>query len=56
MTEILLLCILGVGIGGFYAILATGIVVGHKGSGLINLDQGVGYVSRIHICNYARNR
>ena len=40
MTEILLLCILGVGIGGFYAILATGIVVGHKGSGLINLDQG----------------
>jgi len=40
VTEILLLCILGVGIGGFYAILATGIVVGHKGSGLINLDQG----------------
>ncbi|OUV77904.1 MAG: hypothetical protein CBC90_04540 [Acidimicrobiaceae bacterium TMED130] len=40
MTEILLLCILGLGIGGFYAILATGIVVGHKGSGLINLDQG----------------
>ncbi len=26
MTEILLLCILGVGIGGFYAILATGIL------------------------------
>ncbi len=40
MTEILLLCILGIGIGGFYGILATGIVVGHKGSGLINLDQG----------------
>ena len=40
MNEILILCILGIGIGGFYAILATGIVVGHKGSGLINLDQG----------------
>ena len=40
MSEILMLCILGIGIGGFYAILATGIVVGHKGSGLINLDQG----------------
>lgn len=40
MTDILLLCFLGIGIGGFYGILATGIVVGHKGSGLINLDQG----------------
>ncbi len=40
MTDILLLCLLGIGIGGFYGILATGIVVGHKGSGLINLDQG----------------
>jgi branched-chain amino acid transport system permease protein len=40
VTDILLLCFLGIGIGGFYGILATGIVVGHKGSGLINLDQG----------------
>ena len=47
MSEILMLCILGIGIGGFYAILATGIVVGHKGSG---------YVPRIHVRNYAGDR
>jgi branched-chain amino acid transport system permease protein len=40
MRDLLLLGLLGIGIGGFYGILGTGIVVGHKGSGLINLDQG----------------
>ncbi len=40
MHDILLLGLLGVGIGGFYGLLAIGVVVGHKGSGLINLDQG----------------
>ena len=35
-----MLGLLGMGIGGFYGVLGTGIVVGHKGSGLINLDQG----------------
>ncbi|MDG1845181.1 MAG: ABC transporter permease [Acidimicrobiales bacterium] len=40
MNGILLLGLLGIGIGGFYGLLASGIVIGHKGSGLINLDQG----------------
>ncbi len=40
MEQILLLGLLGLGIGGFYGLLAIGVVVGHKGSGLINLDQG----------------
>lgn len=35
-----MLALLGLGVGGFYAMVATGIVVGHKGSGLVNLDQG----------------
>lgn len=35
-----MLGLLGLGIGGFYALLGCGVVVGHKGSGLINLDQG----------------
>ena len=40
MSDLLLLGLLGMGIGGFYGVLGTGIGVGHKGSGLINLDQG----------------
>jgi len=40
MNSILILGLLGIGIGGFYGLLASGIVIGHKGSGLINLDQG----------------
>ncbi len=40
MNDLVLLGLLGLGIGGFYGLLATGVVVGHKGSGLINLDQG----------------
>ena len=40
MSTILLFALIGVGIGGFYGLLASGIVIGHKGSGLINLDQG----------------
>jgi branched-chain amino acid transport system permease protein len=40
VNDLLLLGLLGLGIGGFYGLLACGIVVGHKGSGLINLDQG----------------
>lgn len=39
MNDILLLALGGIGIGGFYGLIATGIVIGHKGSGLINLDQ-----------------
>lgn len=39
MNQILLLALGGIGIGGFYGLIATGIVIGHKGSGLINLDQ-----------------
>ena len=35
-----MLALLGLGVGGFYGLLACGVVVGHKGSGLINLDQG----------------
>lgn len=40
MNDLALLGLLGIGIGGFYGVLAAGVVVGHKGSGLINLDQG----------------
>ena len=40
MSTIFLFALIGIGIGGFYGLLASGIVIGHKGSGLINLDQG----------------
>jgi branched-chain amino acid transport system permease protein len=40
VQELLALGLLGLGVGGFYGLMATSIVVGHKGSGLVNIDQG----------------
>ena len=39
MSTLLLLGLLGIGVGGFYGLIGAGIVVGHKGAGVINLDQ-----------------
>ncbi|MEM7094436.1 MAG: ABC transporter permease [Actinomycetota bacterium] len=39
MSTFLLLGILGIGVGGFYGLIGAGVVVGHKGAGVINLDQ-----------------
>jgi len=40
VSDLLALGLLGLGIGGFYGLMAIGVVVGHKGSGLVNIDQG----------------
>ncbi len=40
MSDLLALGLLGLGIGGFYGLMALGVVIGHKGSGLISIDQG----------------
>ena len=40
MSEILFAVILGIGVGGLYAMLATGLVTAFKGSGVINFAQG----------------
>lgn len=39
MSTLVLLGLLGIGVGGFYGLIGAGIVVGHKGAGVINLDQ-----------------
>ena len=40
MKEILFAVILGIGVGGLYAMLATGLVTAFKGSGVINFAHG----------------
>jgi ABC-type branched-subunit amino acid transport system permease subunit len=40
VSDLVALGLLGLGIGGFYGLMALGVVIGHKGSGLVNIDQG----------------
>ena len=40
MSDFVFALILGIGVGGLYAMLATGLVTAFKGSGVINFAQG----------------
>ena len=40
MKEAIAYSIMGLGSGGFYALMAMGIVVAYKGSGVINFSHG----------------
>ena len=40
MDQIVFAVILGIGVGGLYAMLATGLVTAFKGSGVINFAHG----------------
>lgn len=40
MTEILQFALIGLGIGGVYALLALGVVIIYRGAGVLNLAQG----------------